>query len=74
MKKISKLLLLRYHRAYNLMTSGEAVGDTEDSAINIEDVKKWTETSRVTEQWGQPGRARPQGRFIVRTRSRRQDH
>ena len=31
------------------MTSGEAVGDTEDSTIDTEDVKKWTETSSVTE-------------------------
>ncbi|SRR6266571_4217023 len=34
------------------MTPGEAVGDSEDSAIGFVDVEKWTGKS-VTEQWGQ---------------------
>jgi len=42
-----------------LTTSGEAVGDSEDSAIGVVDVEKWTGKS-VTERWGQRGRG-PQG-------------
>ncbi len=46
-------LLLQYHQAYSLTTSGEAVDDSEDSAIDVVvDVEKLTGSS-VTEQWGQ---------------------
>ncbi len=37
--------LLQYHRTYSLMTSEEAVGDSEDSAIDVVGVEKWTGTS-----------------------------
>lgn len=45
------------------MTSGEAAGDTEDSAIDIEDVAKWTETNLAASQNSRDSQVAPG--FIV---------
>lgn len=36
---------LQYHQTYALMTSGGAVGDSEDTAIDVVDVEKWMGTN-----------------------------